>query len=402
MPNLYVGVDVSKYKFDACIKDDENQVLMKPKTYTQNLDGLDRFIHDIDSTRKDPNTKVLIGMESTSRYHLNLMGYLLKHSYNVREFNPIEVYGVRKSRIRHTKTDKIDADIVASALKLDAIENTQRYIKDQDYIKMREVGLLHHRLTDKISMLKMELREALTILCPGFDALFTNILGNSSKEILRRSVKHTKLFEISQKEIEEILRENYVSTKTIEEKAKQVKESFENTTVPDSYKEALIVQVRFILDQHDLLNKQKMMLEARIERTMRDINPMALSIPGVGPITCAVVLGAFGNIHRFKNDRALTAYVGLDPRVIQSGKSINRTGRISKTGNKFVRRYLLNAAYVGCKCNPVIKKKYYELRKRGKTHLVALTACARKLLLIIYSVEKNQKKFYVPSYISEN
>ncbi len=402
MPRIYVGVDVSKYKFDACIKNEENEVLMKPRQYSQNLDGLTRFIHDIESFRKDNETKIIIGMESTARYHVNLMGYLLEHGYDVREFNPIEVYDVRKTGIRKTKTDKIDTDVIAKALKLDAIENTQRYIRDKDYIRMREVGLLHHRLTDKISLLKMELREALTILCPGYDALFTNILGSSSKEILRRSVKHTKLFDINQKEIEEILRKNYVSKKTIEEKARLVKESFENTTVPDSYKEALIVQVRFILDQHDLLYKQQTMLEARIERTMRDINPMSLSIPCIGPITAAVTLGVFGNIHRFKNDRALTAYVGLDPRVIQSGKSINRTGRISKTGNKFVRKYLLNAAYVGCKCNPVIKKKYHELRKRGKTHLVALTACARKLLLIIYSVEKNQKRFYVPDYISES
>jgi transposase len=66
-----------------------------------------------------------------------------------------------------------------------------------------------------------------------------------------------------------------------------------------------------------------------------------------------------------------------------------------------LRKYLLNAALVAIRHNPVIKKRYAELRKRGKPHMVALTACARKLLLIMYSVEKNQKRFYVPDYISE-
>ena len=143
------------------------------------------------------------------------------------------------------------------------------------------------------------------------------------------------------------------------------------------------------------------MLEAKIKRAIRDIDPISMSIPGVGQITCAVILGTYGNMNRFTGNNAVTAYAGLDPRVFQSGKSINKTGRISKRGNRYLRRYLMNAALVAIKCNPVIRKKYSDLRKRGKHHNVALTACARKLLLIIYSVEKNQKRFYVPKYISE-
>jgi hypothetical protein len=61
---------------------------------------------------------------------------------------------------------------------------------------------------------------------------------------------------------------------------------------------------------------------------------------------------------------------------------------------------LLNGALMCIKNNPVIGKKYYELRERGKSHGTALVACARKLLHIIYSVEKNQKKFYVPEYVN--
>lgn len=400
MPNIFVGVDVSKYKFDASIKDDKNEVLMKPRVYTQNLDGLHRFMHDIDKVKKDENTKVLIGMESTARYHLNLMGFLLKNGYNVREFNPIEVYGFRKSRIRQTKTDAIDTGLIASALILDAMENTQRYIKDQDYIRMREIGLLHIRLKEKIAKLKVEMREALTVLCPGYDALFTNVLGKSSKEILRSTVKHTKLFEIGQDEIETILKKNYISPRSISEKARKVKRSFNDTTVPDIYRESLIVQVRYVLDQHDLLQRQLDMVDARIDRAIRDIDPVSISIPCVGPITCAVVLGTCGDVRKFRNNNSITAFAGLDPRVIQSGKSINRTGRISKSGNKYLRTALLNAAFIGCKHNPVIRHKYAQLRKRNKSHMVALTACARKLLLMIYSVEKNQKRFYVPDYIS--
>lgn len=400
MPKIYVGVDISKYKFDACIKNDENQILMKPKTYDQNMDDMHRFMHDIDNARTDESTKVLIGMESTARYHRNLMGYLLKHGYDVTEFNPIEIFGLRKGRIRNTKTDKIDAEIITSALMLDTIENTKRYLKDQDHIRMRELGLLHNRLTVKSSRLKIELREALTVLCPGYDSIFTNVLGKTSKEILRKSIKLTKLFDITPDEVETIMKKNFMSSKRISDKPQRVMRSFEKSTMPEYYMESLVIQVRFILDQHDLLLKQLNMLEARIKRAIRDIDPISMSIPGMGPLTCAVVLGTYGNMNRFTGNNAVTAYAGLDPRVFQSGKSINRTGRISKRGNRYLRRYLMNAALVAIRHNPVIKKKYSDLMKRGKHHNVALTACARKLLLIIYSVEKNQKRFYVPKYIS--
>ena len=401
MPKIYVGVDISKYKFDACIKNDENQIVMKPKTYAQNMDDMHRFMQDIDNARTDESTKALIGMESTARYHRNLMGYLLKHGYDVREFNPIEIFGLRKGRIRNTKTDKIDAEVITNALILDSVENTERYMKDQDHIRMKELGLLHNKLTDKSSRLKTELRDALTVLCPGYDVIFTNVLGKSSKEILRKAIKLTKLFDITHDEVEAILKKNYMSVRKIPEKIQEVMRSFEKTTVPEYYIESLVVQIRFILDQHDLILKQLKMLEAKIKRAIRDIDPISMSIPGVGQITCAVILGTYGNMNRFTGNNAVTAYAGLDPRVFQSGKSINKTGRISKRGNRYLRRYLMNAALVAIKCNPVIRKKYSDLRKRGKHHNVALTACARKLLLIIYSVEKNQKRFYVPKYISE-
>ena len=402
MDRIYVGVDVSKYKFDACIKNDENEILMKPRTYAQSRDDMDRFIQDINNKRKNASTNVLIGLESTSVYHRNLMGYLLKQGFNVREFNPIEIFGLRKGRIRNTKTDKIDAEVIANGIKLDGIENTQRYLKDQNHIRMRELGLLHHRLKEKAARLKTELRTALTVLCPGYDILFTDVLGKSSKEILRRSIKLTRLFDISQDEVENILKKNYMSSKAIADKARSVITSFEKTTMPEYYRESLVVEVRFIIDQHDLLLKQLNRLEERIDRAIRDIDPISMSIPGVGPITCAVVLGIYGNVNRFKGNKAVTAYAGLDPRVTQSGKSINRTGRISKRGNRFLRRYLMNATLVAVRCNPVIKHRYAQLRKRGKPHMVALTACARKLLLIIYSVERNQKRFYVPDYISQS
>jgi transposase len=393
-----VGIDVSKYKFDACVKDDNGEFLMNTRTYRQWKADMDRFIEDIQNTVKDDDTRLRIGLESTGTYHRNLMGYLLNKGYEVREYNPIEVCTLRKGTIRNAKTDKIDAQLVAKAVRIDFIQNTERYLNDQDHIRMRQLGLLHNNLSIKSARLKTHLKEVLTVLCPGYDVILTDVLGKSSKEILRRSVKLTSLFEISQMDIERIMLKNFISPVSASEKSRLIKDCFDNTTMPDYYRESLIVSVKYIIDQHDLIQNQKVMLEKRLKRMMRDIDPISLSIPGMGEVSCAIILGMLGNVKRFKNSRAVVAYAGLDPKVIQSGSSINRRGRISKRGNRFLRKALFNAAKAGLRSNPVLKQKYAHLMSKGKGHMSSLTACSRKLLEIIYSVEKNQKRFYVPKY----
>lgn len=393
-----VGIDVSKYKFDACVKDDNGEFLMKTRTYQQYKPDMDRFIEDIQNTITDEETSLRIGLESTGTYHRNLMGYLLNKGFEVREYNPIEICTLRKGTIRNAKTDKIDAQLVAKAVRIDFIQNTERYLSDQDHIRMRQLGLLHNNLSVKSAELKTHLKEVLTVLCPGYDKILTDVLGKSSKEILRKSVKLTSLFEISQEEIEKIMLKNFMSHMSAATKSRVIKDCFENTTMPDYYRESLIVSVKFILEQHDLIQKQKSMLDKRLKRVMREIDPVSLSIDGMGEVSCAIILGILGNVNRFKNSRAVVAYAGLDPKVVQSGKSINRRGRISKRGNRFLRKALFNAAKAGLRSNPVLKQKYAHLVGKGKGHMSSLTATSRKLLEIIYSVEKNQKRFYVPNY----
>jgi transposase len=397
MENIYVGIDVSKNKFDTYIKNEQNEMLMKARTYEQSKDGMERFIKDLKKITNQNN--IMIGLEASGIYHRNLMHYLLEHDFGVREFNPLEISALRKGRIRKTKTDKIDAEVIADAVRWDLKTNTERYLSDEKYLKMKEMSSVYNRVVSKITGLKIEVQQSLSSLCPGYGAFFKDILSSTSVEILKRSMKQTRLFQISEKEIRKILDKNYPNETDTRKLAHDIKETFNNSTCPDYAKEALVTDVKFILMQYDTLKKQKQQIEKKIKRSVKKINPESLSIPGVGEITCSIILGSLGNVKRFRDGKAITGYAGLDPIVTQSGKSVNRTGHISKRGNKYLRTALINAALVGIRYNPVLKARYHHLRGKGKSHLVALVACARKLLLIIYSVEKNGKRFYVPSYV---
>ena len=110
------------------------------------------------------------------------------------------------------------------------------------------------------------------------------------------------------------------------------------------------------------------------------------SIPGVGPQTAATCLSEITDIRRFQDGQKLTAWLGLDPRVHQSGTSINGKGYITKRGNKLLRTRLFNAASVAVLHENMFQKFFLKKRSEGKPYRVALCAVMRKMVHVIHAV----------------
>lgn len=110
------------------------------------------------------------------------------------------------------------------------------------------------------------------------------------------------------------------------------------------------------------------------------------SIPGVGKITAVSFISEVGDINRFPKPEQLVAYAGLDPRVHQSGISVNGKGYISKRGNKILRTRLFNAASVAVLHDNDFKTFFQKKRGEGKPYRVALVAVMRKMAHVIHAV----------------
>ncbi|PIZ82372.1 MAG: hypothetical protein COY02_00315 [Parcubacteria group bacterium CG_4_10_14_0_2_um_filter_41_6] len=110
------------------------------------------------------------------------------------------------------------------------------------------------------------------------------------------------------------------------------------------------------------------------------------SISGIGPITAASFISEVENINRFKRPEQLVAYAGIDPRVHQSGTSINGKGYISKRGNKILRTRLFNAASVAVLHDNMFKIFFQKKKGEGKPYRVALVATMRKMTHVIHAV----------------
>ena len=184
------------------------------------------------------------------------------------------------------------------------------------------------------------------------------------------------------------------------EKACVLHSLFESAVVRKSMLNTSLLELHMLLDEYKLLSSQQQRLEKRIEGLVTSVDTRLCTIPGIGLLTAGTILGELGNINRFASADKVVAFAGLDPSISQSGRS-RKTGSISKRGSPMLRNALYRASVSAIRVNPVCKDFYERLKSRGKPTRVCLIAVARKLVHIAFSVEKNQRDFYVSGHIIE-
>jgi len=108
-----------------------------------------------------------------------------------------------------------------------------------------------------------------------------------------------------------------------------------------------------------------------------------MTVPGVNVICAASFLAAIGDIRRFQTSRQLVAYLGLDPKVRQSGSEPARGGRISKRGSASARWALVEAAW-SVVHQPGPLRAFYERIRARRGHGIAVVAVARKLAVLFW------------------
>lgn len=119
---------------------------------------------------------------------------------------------------------------------------------------------------------------------------------------------------------------------------------------------------------------------------------LLVSIPSIGNKTAAIILSEMPNPALLASSKQATAYAGLTPKQLQSGKS-NRTGGVYKLGSRRLRTALFYPALTGKVHNPILRQMAERLAQRGITGMSAIAALMRKLLQLAYGVLKSERPF---------
>jgi transposase len=159
------------------------------------------------------------------------------------------------------------------------------------------------------------------------------------------------------------------------------------------------LQVRYACEDIDVLRRRLRSLESDIERRLmqHEVGKLLTTIDGIGPQTAACIMAETGDPSRFHSLAALASYVGVIPRLHESGKrKKTSSGPRVPLGNARLRRVLWMPALSAIQYNPWLRAYYQRLRANGKPAKVALVAAIRKLLAAVYSVARHRRPFTLP------
>lgn len=177
----------------------------------------------------------------------------------------------------------------------------------------------------------------------------------------------------------------------LKESAQQLKNRLE--CCPDDFVQQSLQGL--IDDIQEQIKQTEQEIESHVNQTqsLNERVELLCSIPGIGFRTAANLLGEIPRLAEFDNAKQVTAYAGLNPSEFQSGSSVRGKPKLSKIGNRRVRKFLYFPALSTIRHNPLVKALRDRLLKRGLAKMAAVGAAMRKLLHIAFGVLKNRTPF---------
>ena len=134
-------------------------------------------------------------------------------------------------------------------------------------------------------------------------------------------------------------------------------------------------------------------IEGEIKAIMYTINSPILSIPGISYRMGAMIIAEIGDFDRFDSADKILAYAGLSPSTYQSGQLDNCHPRMEKRGSRYLRYALFNATIYVCHWDPTFNAYLAKKRAEGKHYYVAVSHAAKKLVRLIYQLEKSHQSY---------
>lgn len=386
---IYVGIDVAKDKHDCFITNSDGEVLYKVFTINNNKEGFNDLLIKIQSVSADLNN-IKVGLEATGHYSYNILGFLLDKGLTTYVINPLHTNLYRKGlSLRKTKTDKVDARTIAMMLMSgvslkpytdisyhnEELKSLTRYrfSKVQDRAKLktsisRLVNILFPELESLVPSLHLASVRALLKEFPGASHIaaahltrLTNLLHSSSKgrygKDMALAIRYAAKDSIG----------SYMPAKSLELK----------------HTIALIHEIDIQIDD----------IEKEIKIIMDEIASPILTIPGISYRMGAMIIAEIGDFSRFDSPDKILAYAGLSPSIYQSGQLESSHARMEKRGSKYLRYALYNSTKLVSQWDPTFSDYLDKKRNEGKHYNVAISHAAKKLVRVIYRLQKTNQPY---------
>lgn len=403
---LFVGIDVSKLSNQVYAMNFSQKKLLS-FVVSNDTSGAAKIEEKlIDCLIKNSLEKVVIVMESTGMYSFHIATYLsvseelAKYSVLVYCINPKTSQNYRKSFSEMDKTDPKDSYILADMARVGKV-NDLTPVKGPQKLALQRLTRHRKHLSEQIVREKLYVLNNIFLKFSAFGAKspFSDPFSATAQAVL---LEYKSPEDIINTSLEDLT--SFVATvsKNRFADAKEVAETL-TKCARMSYRldkaayDPINTAIASSLSILRCLEGQLKHIDKEIVNLSKGFNSdeynCLISIPGIGPTFAAGILSEIGSIKQFDNEEALAKYAGLTWRRHQSGKDEYEDTPMTKTGNSYLRYYLVEAAGMAVLHNPVYKeyyqKKFAEVKIHQHTRALALTS--RKLVRLIYGLLiKNQ------------
>jgi transposase len=311
MEHPVVGIDIGKSKFHVCLLLSDNK--SRAKVFANSAEG---HLQLLEWLQQFQISCVHACLEATGNYGVGLAKQLVQAGHLVSIVNPSRIQGFAQSEMSRTKTDKVDAAVIARFCA--ALRPTPWQPLPEE---VEQLQAMVRRLEALGRMLQQEKNRLEVVTTEPVKASMESLIEHLQEDIAN---------------LRQLIREHF--------------------------------------DQHAHLRSKRNLL---------------VSIPGIGEQTAAVILAEIGDIESFKSAKQLAAYGGLTPRERTSGTSVRGKPRLSRVGNRRLRKALYMPAVCASIFNPLLNQMRERLLSRGKCKMAVLGAVMRKLLHLAYGVLKS-------------
>jgi transposase len=384
-----VGIDVSKDKHDCFIVSSEGEVRADVFTIPNTMDGFHCLLQRIRDCA-NAQDKIKVGLEATGHYSYNLLGFLMDNGLATYVLNPLRTNLYRKSlSLRKTKTDRVDARTIASMLLSD--EGLKPY-SDAAYHNEELKSLTRYRF-DKVkerAKLKGSIARLVCILFPELEKLVPS-LHIASVYALLEEFPGARQVAVAHLARLKALLETASKGRYKRDIAQEIREAARNSIASRMPAKSLELQhtIRLIRE----LDAEIHEIEAEIEAMMDEIQSPITTIPGIGCRMGAMILAEAGDFSRFDSPDKLLAYAGMSPSTYQSGQLKNCYPHMEKRGSRYLRYALYNATKYVCLWEPTFAAYLAKKRAEGKHYNVAISHAAKKLVRLIFAMEKSRQPY---------
>ncbi|MBN2980314.1 IS110 family transposase [Cohnella algarum] len=403
---LFVGIDVSSQELEACFMNPDGDKLetLKVKNDLQGASHLrDRIVAMAD---KQSSSEIHIGLEATSVYSWHPAMYmhqdpaLQKRKAKVFTINPKLISKFREAYPDLDKTDRLDAWIIADRLRFGRLTTT--IVLQEQYVALQRLTRMRFHLIHNLTREKQYFLQNLFYKCNAFTTeVESSVFGHAILEMLSEKYSLDDIATMEVVDLADYLRDKGKNRFPDPENVarciqKAARASYRlSKVVEDSIDLVLGASIQAIRS----IQTQLKDLDKAIERILDGMpsSKCLRSVPGIDRVYAAGIIAEIGDIERFSDQAAVAKYAGLTWRKHQSGPFEAEDTKRIKSGNRFLRYYLVEAANSvknhDVEFGEYYRKKYREVPKHQ--HKRALVLTARKLVRLVDVLLRNDQ-LYTP------